>query len=95
MPITFSVPVEADGVVYDRVAVHLAISPAWLADDLGPSVAMRLVPYRKTETGEIEKLEAQDKAITYSALVTRDPAFEGKVRELLDVVQEIITAKGV
>jgi hypothetical protein len=94
MPILSNNPVTVDGKTFDRLAVQLAISPVWHVDGLGPSLAVRLIRYRKNEDGEIERFQGGDLSITHSAMVRSDPEIEAKVRELMAIVQDLVNIRG-
>jgi hypothetical protein len=108
MPILSNNPVtDDDGNVYDRFAVYLAISPVFLDDDLGPSMALRLIRYRKDEDGKVVQfaretqnangetiVETAGVSLNYTRLAGEKPELEQRVRCLMDVVQDIVAEKG-
>jgi hypothetical protein len=94
MPILSNNPLTVDGKVFDRLAVYLAISPAFKEDDLGPSFVVNAVRYRKDEDGAIEQYPDDRVSLVYSTLAHDDSALEGKVRELMDAVQDILNQRG-
>jgi hypothetical protein len=104
MPIVSNKPVTIDDVTYERFAVSLAISPAWKANDLGPSLAIRLERYTKDEQGNILRLqnppaeEGQEPidysaSLVYSALAMSSPEIEQKIRDLMEAVQDLVNMK--
>ena len=94
MPILSKNPLTLDGKTYDRIAVSLAISPVFLSDDLGPSVAVRLEYYRKNEDGTVEKLPDHSRVLNHTALAPSDTRLEQMVKNMLVEIQGIVDERG-
>ena len=105
MPILSNKPQTVDGVVYDRLAVNLSISPEWKKSDIGPNVAIRFTPYTKDTDGKILVLENtrdEENNITdystsfvYASAVMNDSEVETTVRELMQAVEKLVALKGI
>jgi len=97
MPIITTKPVQNPAGDYDRLGVQLAISPMYKANDVGASVAIRMVPYRENEDGSTERLDDQDRSVVYGdafEAAQTDPDLAQAVTTIMTALQTFITAKG-
>jgi hypothetical protein len=94
MPLLSNNPITVDGKVFDRLAVYIAISPVFLADDLGPSMALRFVRYRKDEDGVIETCDEGGFSLNHTRLARQDEGLEQKVGEMISAIQDMIDERG-
>lgn len=95
MPIQSTNPIVIDGVEYPYYLVNLAISPLVKTTEVGASVAMRLTPYRETETSEIQVLSDHDTPVVYlDVFASEDIPAETAAYNILAVIQQFIIEKG-
>lgn len=95
MPIQSTNPIVIDGVEYPYYLVNLAISPLVKTTEVGASVAMRLTPYRETETSEIQVLSDHDTPVVYlDVFASEDIPAETASYNILAVIQQFIIEKG-
>lgn len=99
MPITTTNPVVVDhpDIPFDRLGVHLAISPTWGRADVGGSMSLRLVPYRQLPDGTVEKREdlARNMAVgDIFAEAQANPVFAQAFGQMWGALQGYITAAG-
>ena len=95
MPIQSTNPVTVDGVEYPYYTVNLAISPLIKDTEVGASVAMRLTPYRETETGTLSVLQGHDRPVVYlDVFESEDLPAETAAYNILATIQQYITEKG-
>jgi hypothetical protein len=95
MPIQSTNPVTVDGVEYPYYTVNLSISPLVQETAVGASVAMRLTPYRETETGTLDVLQGHDRPVVYlDVFASEDVPAETAAYNILSVIQQFVTDKG-
>ena len=95
MPIQSTNPVTVDGVKYPYYTVNLAISPLIKDTEVGASVAMRLTPYRETETGTLSVLQGHDRPVVYlDVFASDDASAETAAYNILATIQQFIMEKG-
>lgn len=95
MPIQSTNPITVDGIEYPYYTVNLAISPIIKETEVGASVAMRLTPYRETETGVIDALQGYDIPVVYlDVFESEDISAETAAYNILAVIQQFINEKG-
>ena len=95
MPIQSTNPIVVDGVEYPYYTVNLSISPLVRETEVGASVAMRLTPYRETETGGLDVLQGHDRPVVYlDVFASDDAAAETAAYNILATIQQYITEKG-
>ena len=95
MPIQSTNPVTVDGVEYPYYTVNLAISPLIKDTEVGASVAMRLTPYRETETGTLSVLQGHDRPVVYlDVFASDDASAETAAYNILATIQQFIMEKG-
>ena len=96
MALTTNQPVERNGNTYGLLGVNLALSPMWKTDGVGVSVAVRLTPYRNSDTGP-EHLDDEARAVVYGDATqdtVGDPALAAFLYALETAGQAFIDAKG-
>jgi hypothetical protein len=96
MAITTNQPVEYDGNTYPLLGVNLALSPMWKADGVGVSIAVRLTPYRDSDTGP-DRLDKAAQAVVYGDATVdaqNDPALAEFLQAIEAAGQAFIDAKG-
>jgi hypothetical protein len=89
-------PIERDGTTYGLLGVNLALSPMWKADGVGVSIAVRLTPYRNTESGP-EHLDDEAQAVVYGDATQdaqTDPVLAAFLQAIEAAGQAFIDAKG-
>ncbi len=95
MPIQSTNPIVVDGVEYPYYTVNLAISPIVRETEVGASVAMRLTPYRETETGTLSVLQGHDRPVVYlDVFASEDIPAEAAAYNILATIQQYIVEKG-
>lgn len=95
MPIQSVNPIIVDGVEYPYYTVNLAISPLVKETEVGASVAMRLTPYRETETGAADVLQGHDRPVVYlDVFASEDMPAETAAYNILGIIQQFIIEKG-
>jgi hypothetical protein len=95
MPIQSTNPIVVDGVEYPYYTVNLSISPIVRETEVGASVAMRLTPYRETETGTLTVLQGHDRAVVYlDVFASEDMPAENAAYDILNTIQQYIIDKG-
>ena len=95
MPIQSTNPITVDGVEYPYYTVNLAISPSVKETEVGASVAMRLTPYRETETGTLDVLQGHDRPVVYlDVFESEDIPAETAAYNILATIQQYIVEKG-
>jgi len=95
MPIQSTTPITVDGVEYPYYTVNLSISPLVKDTEVGASVAMRLTPYRETETGTLDVLQGHDRPVVYlDVFASEDMPAETAAYNILAVIQQFVTDKG-
>jgi hypothetical protein len=95
MPIQSTNPIIVDGVEYPYYTINLAISPLVKETEVGASVAMRLTPYRETETGVLEVLQNHDRPVVYlDVFASEDMPAENAAYNILGIIQQFIIEKG-
>ena len=95
MPIQSTNPIVVDGIEYPYYTVNLAISPLVKETSVGASVAMRLTPYRETETGTLEVLQGHDRPVVYlDVFASEDVPAETAAYNILATIQQFVTDKG-
>ena len=95
MPIQSTKPIVVDGIEYPYYTVNLSISPLVQDAGVGASVAMRLTPYRETETGTLDVLQGHDRPVVYlDVFASEDAPAENAAYNILGIIQQFITEKG-
>jgi hypothetical protein len=95
MPVQSTAPIIVDGVEYPYYTINLAISPLVKETEVGASVAMRLTPYRETETGVLEVLQDHDRPVVYlDVFASEDMPAENAAYNILGIIQQFIIEKG-
>jgi hypothetical protein len=95
MPVQSTNPIIVDGVEYPYYTINLAISPLVKETEVGASVAMRLTPYRETETGVLEVLQDHDRPVVYlDVFASEDMPAENAAYNILGIIQQFIIEKG-
>jgi hypothetical protein len=95
MPIQSTNPIVVDGVEYPYYTVNLSISPLVRETEVGASVAMRLTPYRETETGTLSVLQGHDRPVVYlDVFESGDASAEAAAYNILATIQQYIVEKG-
>jgi hypothetical protein len=95
MPVQSTNPIIVDGVEYPYYTINLAISPLVKETEVGASVAMRLTPYRETETGVLEVLQNHDRPVVYlDVFASEDMPAENAAYNILGIIQQFIIEKG-
>lgn len=95
MPIQSVNPIIVDDVEYPYYTVNLSISPLVRETEVGASVAMRLTPYRETETGTLDVLQGHDRPVVYlDVFASEDMPAENAAYQILATIQQYITEKG-
>jgi hypothetical protein len=95
MPIQSTNPIVVDGVEYPYYTVNLSISPIVRETEVGASVAMRLTPYRETETGTLSVLQGHDRPVVYlDVFASDDASAETAAYNILATIQQYVTEKG-
>jgi hypothetical protein len=95
MPIQSTNPIVVDGVEYPYYTVNLSISPLVKETEVGASVAMRLTPYRETETGTLTVLQGHDRPVVYlDVFASEDMPAENAAYQILGTIQQYIIEKG-
>lgn len=96
MPLVSTQPTEFNGNEYPYFGLNLSISSLWQPNDVGGSVAMRLIPYRTLADGSTEKLDDQAKPVVYFDVfkeAQNDPALAQVVTTIMGAIQDYITDK--
>jgi hypothetical protein len=95
MPIQSTNPIVVDGIEYPYYTVNLSISPIVRETEVGASVAMRLTPYRETETGTLSVLQGHDRPVVYlDVFASEDMPAENAAYQILGTIQQYIIEKG-
>jgi hypothetical protein len=95
MPIQSTNPIVVDGIEYPYYTVNLSISPIVRETEVGASVAMRLTPYRETETGTLSVLQGHDRPVVYlDVFASDDMPAENAAYQILGTIQQYIIEKG-
>lgn len=95
MPIQSTNPIVVDGIEYPYYTVNLSISPIVRETEVGASVAMRLTPYRETETGTLLVLQGHDRPVVYlDVFASEDMPAENAAYQILETIQQYIIEKG-
>lgn len=82
---------------FDSLGINLAISPLWMEQSIGCSVAMRLTPFRVNADGTIERNEDGVKAVVFGdafEAAQTDADLAACVQAIQDALQAFVTAKG-
>lgn len=89
-------PITVDGVVYDHLSINLAITYRVIDADNGDAqVAMRVVPTRVTEDGEVVTADAAAIGFSIATLNGVDPDAAAAADGVFAAVQAYLVAKGI
>ena len=97
MPLQSTNPTELNGNQYPYLGLNLSISSLWQPNEVGGSVAMRLIPYRTLEDNSTEKLDDMAKPVVYFDVfkeAQNDPALAHVVGTIMGAIQQFIVDKG-
>ena len=89
-------PIEKDGRTYGLLAASLALSPMWRSDGVGLSIAVRLIPYRESESGPAYLEDAAKAVVCADAMqeAVNDPDLARFLKAIEAAGQAFVTAKG-
>lgn len=101
MPLTTSNPEIIDGITYPYLSLSMAMAPEWREQGMGAQVACEFIPYRVTETGQVEKAVRDGRPVSRSLAfgdafgqAASDSDLGAAVEGILSAVQGYLTARG-
>lgn len=98
MPITTTNPVVLayPDIPFDRLGVHLSISPVWGEKSVSGTMGLQVIPYRQLPDGTVEKREDLARSVGIGdifAEAEHNPAFAEAMQTVWAAVQGYITAQ--
>lgn len=86
------------GVIYDCLAVSLAVSPTWGETAVGGALSLYVVPYGIAPDGRVHRHEAGARTLAVSDLFGRaaaDPAFGATLTAMMAALQQYLHTAGI